>query len=819
MQLKMKRQSWLKSICFLSLILTLQQVILPVLTGHFFGSQGDWISQHVAIAETLRDAMLESKHLIPQFLQLGAGSSVYNFSYYGLLRPDVIVSCFFPKIAIRYFIAGYMILSIYASGILTYFWLRAKALQNQMALFGAIILTSSTAFYHAHHQIMFINYMPFLILALIGVDRILEQKKSSLLIFSCFMICIHSFYYAPSCILVIGLYGVTKIVESEERFEKKITIRMMLAVTIAVGLSMILLLPTALEIFSGSKDGGQFATKSIQVVWLDSKGLLYSSYSCGLTVLALFSLIHCIMQNRKRVLALCTLLCISVPYVSLVLNGGLYAREKILIPFLPICVQLTAETLQQIWNKKTKQDVLALLLCCIPGLFSKWKIIIFTDIGILCLWIFLQRGNHPRLKKIRKYTFILCLIPSVASSFLLNLSECFPVIGEKSGMATQIIGYISKKEIPQKIPRSFLEVIAKEGLYRTEILDGAFCNGNLTKKELKRTTMYSSVTNPVYATFFYDTMKNAISYNNRVALIAGEHPYFNYFMGIKYFIANKEQAPLGYKKVMEEGDLALYEKKEVLPICYGTTKLMSDTQFEQLQFPDTLEALCTSAVVDAKGIRPQFDGHAQKINVEQLYQPLPEKISVLQFHVNRKDAKEVSITVNHIKNKLSSKLAPYPNHNTNFTYVMDAVNGINSMSIKASKGEYELTDVNAYLLDKKYLKHNDFIKPEDETVKGRANQVFYGKIKMPEEGFFITSYPWRKGYHIFVDGIKKRPEMVNTAFLGFPLEKGMHRIEILFETPGYKEGKAITQIAVILWDILIVIEHKNKEERVNEAKK
>ncbi len=819
MQLEIKRWSWIKSICFLSLILTLQQIILPVLTGHFFGSQGDWISQHVAIAETLRDAMLESKHLIPQFLQLGAGSSVYNFSYYGLLRPDIIASCLFPKIAIRYFIAGYMILSIYASGILTYFWLRAKELQNQMVLFGTIILTSSTAFYHAHHQIMFINYMPFLLLALIGVDRIVEKQKSSLLIFSCFMICIHSFYYAPACVLVIGVYGVSRIVENESRCKKKLVIRIVLAMAIAMGMSMILLFPTAMEIFSGSKDGGRFASQSMQVVWLDGKGLLYSPYSCGLTVLVLFSLIHCIMENRKRVLAFITLLCMTVPAVSLVLNGGLYAREKILIPFLPICTLLTAQTLQQIWNRKAKQDIMALLLCGIPGLFSKWKILVFTDIAILCLWMFLQRGNHPRLQKIRKYTFMLCLIPSVSSISLLNLSECFPIIGEKSGMATQVNGYISEKEVRKNIPQSFLEVIAKESLYRTEILEGAFDNVNRTKKELKRTSMYSSVTNPVYATFFYDTMKNAISYNNRVALVAGEHPYFNYFMGIKYLIANKDKAPLGYKKVMEEDRLALYENKEVLPICYGTTHLMPYKQFKKLKFPDTLEALCTNAVVDKEVSLSLFDGHAQKINVEQLYQPLPEKISVLQFHVNRKDAKEVSITVNHIKNKLSSKLAPYPNHNTNFTYVMDAESGINPMSIKASKGEYELTDVNAYLLDKKYLKHNDFIKPEDETVKGCANQVFSGKIKMPEDGFFVTSYPWKEGYRIFVDGIKKHPEMVNTAFLGFPLEKGMHRIEILFEAPGYKEGKAITQIAGILWGILIVIEHKNKEESESEAKK
>ena len=173
MQLKNEKQKTACQICMLALIITLQQ-ILPLLAGNFFGSEGDWISQHVAIAESLRDAILKSKCLIPQFLQLGAGSSVYDFSYYGLLRPDVLISCMFPQISVKYFIAGYALVGIYVSATLTYLWLEKQNIDRRNSILGAILLTSSAAYYHAHHQIMFINYMPFLILALMGVDRILK---------------------------------------------------------------------------------------------------------------------------------------------------------------------------------------------------------------------------------------------------------------------------------------------------------------------------------------------------------------------------------------------------------------------------------------------------------------------------------------------------------------------------------------------------------------------------------------------------------------------------------------------------------------------
>lgn len=55
--------------------------------GEFFGYGSDWLSQHLPLAETLRSAMLDSGRLIPLYLNLGGGSSIYDFAYYGLLLP------------------------------------------------------------------------------------------------------------------------------------------------------------------------------------------------------------------------------------------------------------------------------------------------------------------------------------------------------------------------------------------------------------------------------------------------------------------------------------------------------------------------------------------------------------------------------------------------------------------------------------------------------------------------------------------------------------------------------------------------------------
>ena len=94
--------------------------------GEFFGYGSDWLSQHLPLAETLRSAMLDSGRLLPLYLHLGGGSSVYDFAYYGLLRPDVLLGCLFPQIGMEYLLAGYSLAGIVLGTNLLFWWLRRR---------------------------------------------------------------------------------------------------------------------------------------------------------------------------------------------------------------------------------------------------------------------------------------------------------------------------------------------------------------------------------------------------------------------------------------------------------------------------------------------------------------------------------------------------------------------------------------------------------------------------------------------------------------------------------------------------------------------
>ena len=204
---KEKRLAWIH-MTLLVFLVSLQQ-LLPLRNGMIFGSEGDWYSQHIAIAETLRQTMLESGEMIPQFISLGGGSSIYDFSYYGVLRPDLLIACLLPNVEMKYIISIYALLGIYSSGILCYFWLEKNRISPWFSFIGAVLLVSSTCFYQSHHQIIFVNYLPFLLLAFLGIQRVIVREKRGLLILALFMIDLHSFYYAPACLCAAGIYSIS----------------------------------------------------------------------------------------------------------------------------------------------------------------------------------------------------------------------------------------------------------------------------------------------------------------------------------------------------------------------------------------------------------------------------------------------------------------------------------------------------------------------------------------------------------------------------------------------------------------------------------
>ena len=65
--------------------------------GVLYGSEVDWLGQHIVFPDMFRQSFYESKQLIPNFFyQIGGGQNAFNFTYYGLLSPVILPSYLLP---------------------------------------------------------------------------------------------------------------------------------------------------------------------------------------------------------------------------------------------------------------------------------------------------------------------------------------------------------------------------------------------------------------------------------------------------------------------------------------------------------------------------------------------------------------------------------------------------------------------------------------------------------------------------------------------------------------------------------------------------
>ena len=127
--------------------------------------------------------------------------------------------------------------------------------------------------------------------------------------------------------------------------------------------------------------------------------------------------------------------------------------------------------------------------------------------------------------------------------------------------------------------------------------------------------------------------------------------------------------------------------------------------------------------------------------------------------------------------------------------------------LQVSKGYYDIENISCYSIPRDLLSTQQVIPATRQKTQAKHNgltqkaSVYRGEITMPKEGWFVTSYPYKKGYELWIDGAQREPELVNTAFLGAELSAGHHTVEIRFSAPGYHVG---FWVSTATWIVFLV---------------
>ncbi len=824
------------------LLIFLGIVLFTSSSTYLYGSNLDWISQHVTFPEYFRTLFYNTKEFFPDFaLNIGGGQNIYNFAYYGLFNPLFWLSYLLPKVPMATYVTTMSIGTVLASIILMYIFLKSKKYSSEVSFLGTLCLTCATCLnLHSHRHFMFIDYMPFMILGLFGVDKKLDSGKGWLLTISVFLMIMTSYYYSVTGIFVLVIYGIYKYLIKTKKVTLKsflnVGIPFLMPIIIGILGSSILIIPTLRNILSGREATGiAISLEEILMPRMNLQYVIYDAYGVGLTAIVLPAIIDFYQKKKENIfLGLCLSLPIIFPLINYILNGTMYINSKILIPFMPLYILIIAEFINKLFNKDIDLKKLffysaislVLFIICNVTVIKLKCILLSIDLAVVFISILLMNKTNKKVYFITPL-IITCLLSSI---FVGSNDKLVLKLTYKNSYKEmkEVISYITDKD------NSFYRISNNEYV-------GDNPNRLYSNIKYRTSTVYSSLSNQDYNHFYYEVMNNNIPHRNRALTSSTNNLLFLLFSNNKYVVGRSK--PLhGYEKIHEKNGINIYRNNNTLPFAFATSNIMSYDDFAKLTPEQKEEALLHNIITDSKTstnyvsyvqpidvdldkilkqkyIKKNTDG-SYTINIrnsEKLTIDLPEqyqnKIIFISFNMNVNQTCAIgdqSIKINNVKNKLTCKEWIYYNNNTNFTYTISE-SDLTKLTISFGKGLYNISDIRVYYLD--YASIENINKNVDKflvDMNDTKGDYIYGSIDVSKDGYFMMTVPYDDGFTIKVDGKKVKYEKVDSAFVGFKIEKGHHEIEIEYTAPLKNVSLAFTQLAIIIFCVVTYLESKRK---------
>lgn len=810
-----------------------------------FGAKVDWLSQHSVLPDYFRQQFYATGKLFPEFAaNLGGGQNIYHFAYYGLYSPLILPSYLLPFVKMSDYIMAVSITGLTASVLLFYYWLKSRKTDAGTAfILSLMFLLAGPMIGQYSGQIMFVDYMPFLCLALIGVDRYFEQEKSGLFTVSVFLMIMTSFYFSIGGMLSLVLYGLHRYFEQRE--ENRVTVRSFLrdglcfvrSMILAVLMSGFFLVPTALALTGGRSKEQNTSFASFFIPQITVERFAYSIYGIGLTTLVITVLLTGLLYRKvyEKVLTYGCVIVLVIPVFAYLLNGGLYIRDKVFIPFLPLLCYLIS-----IYLEKCRKRELSFIAGMIPYIIttifvymarnqfvskgigeSIWKVLLAESILFLICYVL-----YCALKRYHKETkeILMLALPSVIC-LAVTMNTFYQMKPDR---------YVSRKlyrDVVEEQNRQAVKEALKDdaGYYRTEQMgsddENAADLNRIWDVDQNITSIYSSAYNPDYQTFRQKTFGLEEPFRNGMMQSVSKNPVFQRMMGVRYIVSDSDVP--GYTLVKKCGTTGIYQNKDAAPVMYATDRVMTEEEYKKLTFPYNQTAFLEYAVVgehtessdqnimtayapvSLKMANNRTTGGAEQKTMQQEGQ---KQILFLRFRVdNAHPNKDVAVWINGIRNKLSAKDHVYYNENKIFTYAVPLKDGEDNISVTFGKGKYRLRHVQAYLgslPERSELLYQSEIQVDKKQTE---DNVIQGTICVKKDGWFITSIPYDKHFKIYIDGKETEIQKVNTAFLGCKIESGNHELKIIYHAPGTTTGKILSLIGIAGF-LLVLVREKRKQK-------
>lgn len=589
--------------------------------------------------------LLQGDFTLPMFdFSIGMGEDIITtLNFYGLGDPLTLLAAFVPEQKTEMLYQFLVVFRMYLAGLSFSFFCRKKGKSYPVCLLGALIYAFSGYVLHvAVKHPFFVIPMIFLPVSVIGLERVMEKKRMTLLILTVFLTALNGFYFFYMNTIFLVVYAGIKAVC--RKFDKRnLPIRMWLKETLCAlgrcafsyltGMAMaaVIFLP-AVAAFLGSTrsessfdpgnlflfEGKQYQAMLTRVIgtpritwdYLGMVSLLVPAIVC------VFSKVSRVKKELKANLIIWTLLML-LPFGGYMLNGFSYAsgRFTYLVTFVyTVCI---VSVLPSLWKMGRRFYFVCLGVTAVYGgavFFApdadKW----YSWFGFIMLLVTvaaLVLASWKRLCPQMCYfiLFIVICINVAGNGWLLfggkgqGYLESFVDAGE----AYSMIASAPEAVVPVESGHQ------KEAFYRTDSSEKvtentAMVNGNYG------VSSYLSLSNPNRITWFQEVENGGVL--DSMFKIEGldGRTFLEALASVRYYsvpAGDEKKVPYGYKFVKEfvraGKTYKLYENQYFLPLGITFDRYMNTGDAWMLNGAERQEAMLSTVFLneDAEHVEKQ----------------------------------------------------------------------------------------------------------------------------------------------------------------------------------------------------------------------
>ncbi|HLR68875.1 MAG TPA: YfhO family protein [Virgibacillus sp.] len=353
-------------------------------------------------------------------------------------------------------------------------------------------------------------------------------------------------------------------------------------------------------------------------------------------------------------------------------------------------------------------------------------------------------------------------------------------------------------------------------------------------QDFKGLSVYSSILNK-HLLYFYlydleiDMGRESVS---RYASL-GDRANLYSILGGKYYIAKEEKSliPYGFEQIFKEGNYVAYKNQNQLPSIRTTDTVFLEKDLMNAS-PVAKERAMLQGIIlnddDIKGetvpeneniirqtkvkeVGATYEGNVLDVTAEEGgLNLIPEQTNpaVKDYYVSfylksleksqRSHDKidEFRLMVNDFETYRKSNDSIYK---TNRNKITIRVPKDKSISIRLPKGKYKLSNLELYGEDYQLL---ESAKKKNESnsnvpISWSGNKVNISYDNQTNQQYMTLPIPYEKGWRVYINGKEKEVKQANYAFIGIALKEGMNKITLVYYPPSFFLSLFITCMSLI----------------------